>query len=619
MQDDIQTMVYKSKLLHELQKERSLSSLYLSTGESKELENLKKQRIVTNGYIQNIGYSFNTDLLNGLRVSVDTQAIWSSLVVKTYTTKINNLLLRDILLKDVKSLDQEINKSQKKLIYLMANKEYMGAIKASLSSAFALNEFTLENKIFFIKIFSKYQESLARFNNIKDLHTLSLETPSKKKIIPMINSAMKTDINFNIDPYKWYDVSEKYINELQILENKQVQYLTTLIQKHIDSRFNEIIIFLTSMIFLMIMIVLVTFRVISEIFTITNILNLKSSIINDNLIYSETDLSGKITYASKKFQKNSGYSNSELIGSTHQILRHKDVPSSVYKDMWTTISNDKIWEGEVANRKKDGSKYIVNSTVGPIINKDGKKIGYFSSRYDVTYEKEKDEIIKEQSKFAAMGEMIGMIAHQWRQPLTAIGAIISRLKIQKEIDLLSDEIWDESIQKHSKLIRYMDNIINDFLNFYKTVETSRVKSYDIIYEPYVIIESIFSQYNIKFEINDQFNDILVTSQTKIEQVLINLYKNSTDEMISKDMKNGKVFVKCYKDNDFCIIEISDNAGGIPSDIIKQIFDPYFSTKSKNGTGLGLYMSKVIIQDQLNGQIEVYNEDDGAVFKIALPI
>jgi PAS domain S-box-containing protein len=346
----------------------------------------------------------------------------------------------------------------------------------------------------------------------------------------------------------------------------------------------------------------------------------RNQVIDENIIYTETNLKGIITYASKAFCDISGYTKDELINYPHNIVRHEDSPSKDFESMWKIIKSGKKWHGVVQNKNKNSESYWVKATVAQLFDIENNLIGYCSVRQDITELQLKSQLLEKQTRLAAMGEMIGMIAHQWRQPLTTMRSLMGKLKLKKQFDELDDETWLKSIEKHNSIIDYMDRTINDFLNFYRENNSEQKISVDsLINEPYKIVEALFEGNSIKFETDSNINEQVVLNIKKFEQVLMNLYKNSADEIIKNNIKDGMVYVKSYKEKEGLVIEVNDNGGGIPDDIIDKVFDPYFSTKSKNGTGLGLYMCKVIIEDQLKGTIEIFNRNYGAVCKIWLPL
>ena len=243
--------------------------------------------------------------------------------------------------------------------------------------------------------------------------------------------------------------------------------------------------------------------------------------------------------------------------------------------------------------------------------------------------KEKEKLIQEQSRLAQMGEMISMIAHQWRQPLSSISsaAIDLQFKLQLEVfDLESKDGRAEMLKyldkKHSNIIEYvhfLSDTIDDFRNFFKPDKAKQVVSLTTpINKTLDIVESSMLSHRIQIIKDFQTDDELSIYHNEMTQVLLNILKNSQDVFIDKKIENRKITISTKKENDKYIISISDTGGGIPQEVLPNIFDPYFSTKNeKNGTGIGLYMSKIIIEKHHNGQLIAFNTKEGVEFKIVL--
>jgi len=224
-----------------------------------------------------------------------------------------------------------------------------------------------------------------------------------------------------------------------------------------------------------------------------------------------------------------------------------------------------------------------------------------------------------QSRLAQMGEMIGMIAHQWRQPLSAIGAIVANLHIRVELNNLDSKTTLKATDSISNYIQHLSTTIDDFRNFFKpNRETKEVIYTDIIRESLNIIKVSLKNKNIDIiEILD-CKDSFYTYSNEIKQVILNLLKNSEDAIIENGILNPYIKIETYSRDNIYILEISDNGGGIPNSIIENIFDPYFSTKGEShGTGLGLYMSKIIIEEHCGGRLSVSNREDGVIFRVEL--
>lgn len=243
--------------------------------------------------------------------------------------------------------------------------------------------------------------------------------------------------------------------------------------------------------------------------------------------------------------------------------------------------------------------------------------------------REKDKHILQQSRQAQMGEMISMIAHQWRQPLSAISTVIASLKLKQvlnKFDLSTEEGRNEhnknlaiSFEKVDDYVKFLTSTIDDFRNFFKPdKQKESVYLIDLVNKTITIIQKAFEVNKIDIEISHTSENKVFTYGNEVMQVILNILKNAEDIVKEKEINSAKINIRIYSDNDNEVIEIEDNAGGIPEDIIDQIFDPYFSTKEeKNGSGLGLYMSKTIIEDHCGGTISVLNNNTGATFKITL--
>jgi signal transduction histidine kinase len=229
----------------------------------------------------------------------------------------------------------------------------------------------------------------------------------------------------------------------------------------------------------------------------------------------------------------------------------------------------------------------------------------------------KDRMLQHQSKLAELGEMISNIAHQWKHPLARLSLLSQNLKLYKEKNKLTDEIFFDTITKGNEQIDFMVNTIDNFRDFYKTnKEEGNFYINNCIKDINNILGEILKHNNIELTVNDN-NVMLFGVKNELSQVLLNIIVNAKDAFIEKKIQKPTININIYEENSYKIISIQDNAGGIKQDIIKEIFNPYFTTKEDKGTGIGLYMSKTIIVENLKGTIEVQNIDDGAVFIIKI--
>ena len=361
-----------------------------------------------------------------------------------------------------------------------------------------------------------------------------------------------------------------------------------------------------------------------------------------NIIASKTDKAGKIVYTSKAFQKISGYTKDELLGKNQNIVRHQDMPPFLFKDLWKTIKNGENWDGEIKNKKKDGSFFWVNANISPDIDNKGNIIGYNAINEDITVTKAYEELsnslenriekeiqknnektgyIIQQSRLAQMGEMISMIAHQWRQPLSSISAISGTLTLDIMMENYNDKFFKEKLDSIGQLSQHLSKTIDDFRGFFKEdkkEEVSEVKN--IIDDSIAIIGQALISKNINLSVEYIDNPKIKSHLNELKQVVLNLLKNAEDILLEKNTTDAKIWINVSTQDSKACITIEDNAGGVPEDIIEKIFDPYFSTKkAKDGTGLGLYMSKTIVKEHCNGELSLENTQNGASFTIKIPL
>ena len=216
-------------------------------------------------------------------------------------------------------------------------------------------------------------------------------------------------------------------------------------------------------------------------------------------------------------------------------------------------------------------------------------------------------MLSQQAKMAAMGEMIGNIAHQWRQPLSLITTSASGMKMQKEFDSLDDETFERSIYNITNSAQYLSKTIDDFRNFFKTDKvSSNIKIQDILEKTLKLTKEQLKSNDIKIVKNIENYEIYGV-ENELIQALINIINNSKDALITKDYER-QINIDTYSNKNKGILKITDNGGGIDLDIIDKVFEPYFTTKHKaQGTGIGLYMTEEIIKKHLEASIRIKNK------------
>ena len=247
---------------------------------------------------------------------------------------------------------------------------------------------------------------------------------------------------------------------------------------------------------------------------------------------------------------------------------------------------------------------------------------------EVEQNRQKDNMLFQQSKMASMGEMMENIAHQWRQPLSFISTSASGIKLHKEFNTLSDELLDEAIENIMNSTQFLSNTIDDFRDFYKTDKVkSKFNVKEILEKTLKLTSSRFTNRAIKV-IKDIDEIFIFGFENELIQVLVNILNNARDELEKLPNDERFIFVTLKQKEDKVIISVKDNAGGVNEKIINRVFEPYFTTKSdEKGTGIGLYMSNEIITKHFNGKIYVQNEVfihqqkeyKGANFVIEVPL
>jgi len=235
--------------------------------------------------------------------------------------------------------------------------------------------------------------------------------------------------------------------------------------------------------------------------------------------------------------------------------------------------------------------------------------------------KQQEQLLVQNSKLAAMGEMIGMIAHQWRQPLSSISTLAGNLQVYIDLDMYEKDQFLALLGDINNHAQYLSTTINDFRHFFKPDNPQdTVKLESVIAATLSIIGKSLEYKNVVLVEDYSFTNAILTYPNELMQVFLNILKNASDAFVDNEIMAPQLILKGYETEDYQVVEIYDNAGGIPAAIIDKIFDPYFSTKGPGiGTGLGLYMSKMIVEEHCEGQLLVKNTDQGACFIIKLPV
>jgi len=232
---------------------------------------------------------------------------------------------------------------------------------------------------------------------------------------------------------------------------------------------------------------------------------------------------------------------------------------------------------------------------------------------------EKERLLVLQSRQAALGEMVENIAHQWRQPLHTLGLILQTLPLTYECGELTAECLDDAVDKAMDQIHHMSQTMNDFRDFYRSdKEKVAFKVRQVITKALSLIDGSFKSLNISIETNAKGDPVVTGYPNEYSQVLLNILLNARDVFVERKVECPRVRIILETENKKSIVTITDNAGGVPGDIIDRIFEPYVTTKGPDkGTGVGLFMSKTIIEKNMNGSLSVRNTGEGAEFRIVV--
>ncbi|WP_419768963.1 ATP-binding protein [Arcobacter sp.] len=281
-----------------------------------------------------------------------------------------------------------------------------------------------------------------------------------------------------------------------------------------------------------------------------------------------------------------------------------------------TFTLDYLKEGKFGKRLETQAKSnelnvlknVMNEMIGNLENKILEEINHRTNQ---------EKLMIQQSKLAAMGEMIGNIAHQWRQPLGEINAVLMEIETITRYGKLEEEHLLKSIKTCNEITEHMSTTISDFQNFFKpSKQKDKFSVLEVCKKAVSIINASLNNNNIELIFDIQEDNKIEGYSNEFSHAILNIISNAKDALISRKIKNPIIILSIKVGKEFTIIKIEDNAGGIKLEDINLVFEPYFTTKGeKRGTGIGLYMTKVIVEDNMHGFIDVKNTKEGALFRI----
>lgn len=384
-----------------------------------------------------------------------------------------------------------------------------------------------------------------------------------------------------------------------------------------------------------------------EIINKDQLFNLLSESIMD--AYVSADMTGKIIQYNEIFRSMLGYEADELYSKTYIELtpeKWHSMELKIIEEQVIPRGFSEIYEKEC--RRKDGTVFPIEMRTQLIRDDDGNPTKMWAIIRDITERKQaqdklvyksqqledlnqslerrvenavlelrqKDQLLLQQNRLAIMGDMIGNIAHQWRQPLNNLGLHIQLLPSEFKFGGLTYEYLDTYVKDAMRIIDHMSGTINDFSLFFKPDKEKEVfKVNKSIARAIQLVKASYDYNYIKIVMNCEGEPSIKGFPNEYSQVVLNILSNAKDALITSKTENPQVSITTKVEDDKSVVTISDNAGGIPDGIIHKVFDPFFSTKGAQGTGIGLSMSKYIIEQNMNGLLSVSNNEVGAEFMI----
>jgi PAS domain S-box-containing protein len=302
-----------------------------------------------------------------------------------------------------------------------------------------------------------------------------------------------------------------------------------------------------------------------------------------------------------------------------------------------TISFDKIKEHNLYKTSKSGIIYL-DVTVVPFRNIDGNHNGYLVYLQDITETKnttakleqkvreKTEEILQQkeqlylQSKKVAMGDLVGIIAHQLKQPLNNLSLLKDNIVFDYKLKTMTSESIEYFNRKMTEQVKFMGESIDELKDFFRPnkKKTNYILE-DIINKSISILHSDLTAKGVDINVDIKEHITINGQPNELQQVIMNLLSNAKDVFEEKAIPEPKIDISLSIEDRYAILVISDNGGGIPENVIDKIFDSYFTTKGEKGTGIGLNLTKMIVEESMNGKINVKNSNNGAVFTIKLPI
>ncbi len=531
------------------------------------------------------------------------------------------ILCLSILILGYTSIDiSESSKEKLKIVHTKSQKALLLQDKL-ISPLYDLRETSQSlvmapNQTIRTKIEKKLTQLIAKLDNAFLLYKNNIiyeQWTEYKKFIEITQEYLKDDfeegayVNMTIPSKEQFDllVSELLKKQTESLNNSKIAY-TTAVEEAKQLKFEIISYLILILVFSLVIGLLVSNNIIKSIFSVQDGLNGFFEYLNN-----KKDKTEKIIVDS-----NDEFSDmAELINKNIFIVQEKiEKDKALIKNATKVLENIKGGNlgtrltKETNSEALDELKYMMNDMIDNL-----------ESRIEEELNKrlEQEQILIQQSKLAAMGEMIGNIAHQWRQPIAQIAAIFMNMKVTHKFDNFTEEYLNSKIKEGNNLTSYMSQTISDFQNFFNPQGEKEFFSMEkACRDAYFIVESSLTYHGIKISFNVIEDSDIYGYKNEYSQVILNIFSNAKDIFMERKIENPNIYVEIKSGENYAVVKICDNGGGIKDELLEKIFEPYFTTKHKTqGTGIGLYMSKNIIERNMNGFINVKNQNTGACFTI----
>ena len=333
--------------------------------------------------------------------------------------------------------------------------------------------------------------------------------------------------------------------------------------------------------------------------------------LNQAAIVATTNVKGQITFVNDKFVEISRYSREELLGRDHRIVNSGYHPKEFIRDLWQTITNGRIWRGELRNRAKDGTIYWVDTTIVPFLDDRGKPYQYLAIRYDVTDRKRSEDKLREQAALARLGEMAAVVAHEVKNPLTAIKGALQVIGGRMPVESRERVIIGEVVARVDSL----NDIVQDLLVFARPREPqlSPVALRTLIEDTAALLRKDPAQAALQITVAG-VNPVVSLDVEQLRIVFLNLVLNAAQAA----GPSGRVAATIGADDLAATVAIADDGPGIPADVRARIFEPFFTTKHR-GTGLGLPTAQRVVERHRGSIVVECPAGGGTVVTVMLPL